>query len=61
VIVRGRQFVLLVVVLAITGLELTALFHGVDGVALSASIGSLGAIGGWLAKTWRSGGGQNNP
>jgi hypothetical protein len=47
---KGLKAVLLFVVLMIGLIEVYALSRGVDGVALSGSLGALGALGGYVAR-----------
>jgi hypothetical protein len=42
--------VTLVAVLAIVAVETVALLHGINGVALTSSVGGIGVIVGWWAK-----------
>lgn len=48
-----KAAVSIVAIVGIVGLELVALHRGIDGLAMGASTGALGAIGGWWAKKAR--------
>ena len=46
---------LVVVILCLTGVEVTALANGINGTALTAYVGAMGLVGGSIAGRWSRG------